>query len=72
MGFTQPAVVLLKVIYSDEEAERRDMEEYLFNERFQEIDGEIRLWLNTKEGNKLLNKQVSHKKVCEVLACLMK
>jgi hypothetical protein len=55
-------VVLLKVIYSDEEAERRDVEEYLFNERFQEIDSEIRLWLGTSEGNKLLGKQVSHKK----------
>ena len=56
-------MVLLRVIYTDDEAARRDMEEYLFNEKFEEIDSEIRLWLNTSEGMRMLNKQISHKKV---------
>eukprot|EP00602_Paraphysomonas_sp_CaronLab_P006141 CAMPEP_0185022112 /NCGR_PEP_ID=MMETSP1103-20130426/4839_1 /TAXON_ID=36769 /ORGANISM="Paraphysomonas bandaiensis, Strain Caron Lab Isolate" /LENGTH=1362 /DNA_ID=CAMNT_0027554057 /DNA_START=11 /DNA_END=4100 /DNA_ORIENTATION=+ len=62
----KPAVVLMKLIYTDDEARRRDDEEYLFNSKFEEIENEIRLWMSTSEGYKLLNKQIASKKASVV------
>jgi hypothetical protein len=54
----KPSVVLIKVIYTEEEASRRDEEEDMFSIKFDELDSEIRLWLNTDEGYDLLVKQI--------------
>mmetsp|Transcript_35485 Transcript_35485/g.66233 ORF Transcript_35485/g.66233 Transcript_35485/m.66233 type:complete len:1350 (-) Transcript_35485:239-4288(-) len=54
----KPSVVLIKIIYTEEEAARRDEEEDMFSIKFDEIDSEVRLWLNTDEGYDLLNKQI--------------
>lgn len=53
----KPSVVLIKVIYTDEEASRRDEEEDMFAIKFDELDSEIRLWLNTEEGYINMKKQ---------------
>lgn len=54
----KPSVVLIKIIYTEEEAARRDEEEDMFSIKFDELDSEIRLWLNTDEGYDLLCKQI--------------
>lgn len=54
----KPSVVLIKIIYTEEEAARRDEEEDMFAIKFDEIEGEVHLWLNTDEGYALLNKQI--------------
>lgn len=41
----QPAVVIVKTIYTDEEAQRREEEEDLFRQKFEEIEGEVQLEL---------------------------
>jgi hypothetical protein len=51
-------VVICKTIYVDEEAERRNVEEEEFLMRFEEINGEIRLWILTQEGKELLVKEI--------------
>lgn len=53
----KPSVVLVKIIYTEEEASRRDEEEDMFSIKFDELDGEIRLWMNTEEGYLNLKKQ---------------
>jgi hypothetical protein len=37
----QPAVVIVKTIYTDEEAQRREEEEDLFQHKFEEIESEV-------------------------------
>ena len=74
----QPAVVIVKTIYTDEEAQRREEEEDLFRQKFEEIEGEvrleffpfshlpssqIRLWLSISEGHKALSQAVTLKRV---------
>ncbi len=59
---TKPAVVIVKSIYVDEEANKREVEEDEYLERFEEIEDEIRIWLLTKEGKVLLEKEVRRRK----------
>jgi hypothetical protein len=40
----KPAVVLVKSIYVEEEADRRDKEEENFLNRFEEIEENIQIW----------------------------
>ena len=58
----KPSVVLVKIIYTEEEASRRDEEEDMFSIKFEEIDGEVRLWLNTDEGYDLIVKQLKKRR----------
>ncbi len=53
----QPAIVILKYIYTDEEASRRHREETTIDDKFEEITEEIRLWLTTTEGRNTLISQ---------------
>lgn len=55
--------MLVKVIYSDEEAQRRDAEEDMFDNRFEDIEQEIRMWLQTKEGKKMLAAQTKRRQI---------
>ena len=58
----KPSVVLLKTIYSEEEAERRAVEEKDLTMRFEVIDTDIRLWISTTEGKKELKKELKRRK----------
>ena len=53
----KPSVVLVKIIYTEEEASRRDEEEDMFSIKFDELDSEIKLWLDTEEGYLAMKKQ---------------
>eukprot|EP00981_Chlorochromonas_danica_P007020 scaffold1524_cov182-Ochromonas_danica.AAC.4 len=59
---TKAAVVLIKSVYVEEEADRREQEEDEFMERFDEIDFNIRIWLLTEEGQKALNQEIRARK----------
>lgn len=52
------AVVLSKSIYSAEEAVRRDREEDIFMQIFEDVEEDVRMWLITKEGKKETEKQI--------------
>jgi Leucine-rich repeat (LRR) protein len=52
------SVIILKIIFSEEEAERRAMEEKDLITRFDRIDTGIRLWLGTTEGRAQLKEEV--------------
>ena len=52
----KPAIVLLKTIYNQEEIERREIEEQVYMDDFEEIDATIRLWLQSDEGKALTHK----------------
>lgn len=58
----KPSVVLVKTIFSEEEAERRAIEEKDLTMRFEAIDTAIRLWISTTEGKNELKKEVKHRK----------
>merc|ERR1711991_832194 len=53
---TKPAIVLLKTIYTQEEIERREEEEQLYMDEFEEVDAMIRIWLQSEEGKRLTQK----------------
>jgi hypothetical protein len=55
----KPAVVLLTTIYTQEEADRREEENEVFMDIFEEVDAQVRYWVQTDEGKVLL------KKVCK-------
>lgn len=55
----KPAIVLVKSIYSEEEASRREAEEDEYMMRFEEIEEDVRIWLFTTEGKKEIDKEVS-------------
>lgn len=57
------SVVLVKTIFSEEEAERRAVEEKDLTMRFETIDNDIRLWLATTEGKNELKKEIKMRKV---------
>jgi Leucine-rich repeat (LRR) protein len=56
------SVVLVKTIFSEEEAERRAIEEKDFSMRFEQIDTDIRLWISTTEGKKELKAEIKKRK----------
>lgn len=56
------AVVVVKTIFSEEEAERRALEEKELTMRFETIDTDIRLWISTTEGKKELKKEIKRRK----------
>jgi hypothetical protein len=56
------SVVLTKVIFSQEEALRREMEEKELTKKFVDIDNDIRLWISTAEGKKELKKELKRRK----------
>lgn len=58
----KPAVVLVKAVYVEEEATRREIEEDEFLERFDEVEGEMRIWFATEEGKRELDKEVRRRK----------
>jgi len=53
------ALVVLSSIYTSEEANRREEEDEVFMEMFEEIEEQIRFWVQTDEGKVVL------KKVCK-------
>eukprot|EP01035_Chromulina_nebulosa_P018068 gene18068-23715_t len=58
----KPAVVIVKTIYRDDEAMMRDIEEDEYMIQFEAIDNDIQLWLNTDEGKKQLDKEVTKRR----------
>jgi Leucine-rich repeat (LRR) protein len=56
------AVVIAKSVYTDEEADRREVEEDEFLERFETVEDDVRIWLVTDEGRKCLEKEVKKRK----------
>jgi hypothetical protein len=62
MPCIKPAVVIVKSVYVEEEATRRDIEEEEFLERFEEVEDEIRIWFATEEGKRELDKEVRRRK----------
>lgn len=62
MPCVKPAVVLVKAVYVEEEATRREIEEEEFLERFQEVEDEVRIWFATEEGKRELDKEVRRRK----------
>lgn len=56
------AVVVVKSVYIEEEAIRRENEEEFFIQSFEIIDEEIIVWLKTREGQMLLKKEVKERK----------
>lgn len=65
------AVVLCHVIYSEEEAQRRDAEEDDLFTDFQEIEENVRIWLLTAEGRRGVDKEVRRRlNLCQAEAQL--
>jgi hypothetical protein len=59
---TKAAMVLVKSLYVPEEADRREIEEDEFLERFKEIEDDIRIWLQTEEGTISQEKEIKRRK----------
>jgi Leucine-rich repeat (LRR) protein len=53
------SLVLLSSIYTQEEATRREEEDDVFMDIFEEIEEQVRFWVQTDEG------KVFHKKICK-------
>ncbi len=58
---TDMAVVLAKSIYTEEEADRREIEEDNFIHGFEEIENEIKVWLMTEEGKLEMAKEIKRR-----------
>lgn len=56
------AVVLAKSVYIDAEADRREVEEDEFMERFEAVEDDVRIWLVTEEGRRALEAEVRKRK----------
>lgn len=59
---TKAAVVIAKSIYVEEEAQRREVEEDEFLGRFEEIEDDIRVWLQTDQGRMTQEKEIRRRK----------
>jgi hypothetical protein len=60
---TKAAVVIVKSLYVPEEADRREIEEDEFLERFRVIEDDIRIWLQTEEGTFSQEKEIKRRKM---------
>lgn len=56
------AVIVCKIIYSREEARRRLAEEQAYNERFEDIEDAVLLWIQSKFGQKALKALIVNRK----------
>jgi hypothetical protein len=56
------AVVLVKSVYMEEEANRRESEEVEYIEQFKMVEEEITVWLHTAEGKKSIQLEVTRRK----------
>jgi len=56
------AVVLAKSIYIQEEADRREIEENEYLMRWEELESDIKIWLETEQGKKELDKEFNRRK----------
>jgi hypothetical protein len=56
------AVVIAKSVYVEEEAQRREVEEDEFLERFEAVEDELHIWIGTEEGRKGLETEVKRRK----------
>ena len=58
---TDNAIVLTKCIYTEEEADRREIEEDNFIHGFEKIENEIKVWLMTEEGKTEIAKELKRR-----------
>ncbi len=58
---TDMAVVLTKCVYTEEEADRREIEEDNFIHGFEDIENEIKVWLMTEEGKIEMAKELKRR-----------
>lgn len=56
-------ILITKIIYNEEEASRRDVEEDEYLERFKEIEFDINVWLVTEEGKLEVGKELMKRDV---------
>lgn len=59
---TKAAVVIVKSLYVTEEADRREIEEDEFLERFRAVEDDVRIWLQTEEGTLSQEKEIKRRK----------
>lgn len=59
---TKAAVVIVKSLYVEEEADRREIEEDEMLERFDRIETDVRIWLLTEEGKYSQEKEIKRRK----------
>lgn len=59
---TKASVVIVKSLYVTEEADRREIEEDEFLERFQVIEDDVIIWLQTEEGTLAQEKEIKRRK----------
>ena len=58
----KPSVCIVTSIYTDEEAVRRDLEEEEYLARFEELEQDIRIWIQIEEGKLLTDLCVQKRK----------
>jgi hypothetical protein len=59
---TKAAMVLIKSLYVPEEADRREIEEDEFLQRFREVEDDVKIWLQTEEGTFCQEKEIKRRK----------
>lgn len=59
---SKAAVVVVKSVYVEKEADRREVEEDEFLMKFEEIEDDIRAWLKTDEGKTLREREIRERK----------